>query len=97
MVYLTPLANTAGRHHKSFTELFAGLQEAYGPPSKSYSEPVSNSYGVKYEAHRAIWMSKQDVISIVEHPGEDGQTEITAETLAEYDRDAQKRPVNPLQ
>lgn len=96
MVYLTPLANTAGHHHKSFTELLAGLQEAYGPPSQSYSDPVVNAYGVKYDAHRAVWMGKQDVISIIEQPGEDGQTEITAETLAEYDRDARKKPENPL-
>jgi len=97
MVYLAPLANVEGHHHKSFAELLAGLQEAYGPPSKSYSEPVLNTYGVKYEAHRAFWMGKQDVISIIEQPGEDGQTEITAETIAEYNRAAGKKAENPLQ
>jgi hypothetical protein len=71
------------------------LKEAYGPPSQSYSEPVVNAYGVKYDAHRAVWMDKQDVISVVEQPGENGQTEISAETLAEYDRDARKKLENP--
>ncbi len=97
MVYVAPRGNMAGYRPKSFGELFAGLREAYGPPSKSSSESVLNAYGVKYEAHRAVWMGKQDVISIIEQPGEDGRTEIIAETLAEFNRAAQapKTP-NPL-
>jgi hypothetical protein len=98
MVYLAPIANVEGSHPKSFAELFDGLQEAYGPPSKSYSEPVRDVYGVKYDAHRAIWMGPKDVISIIEQPGTDGRTEIVAETLAEYNRATHtpKSP-NPLQ
>jgi hypothetical protein len=97
MVYVAPTANIAGYRPKTFGELFAGLREAYGPPSKSSSEPVQNTYGVKYDAHRAVWMGNQDVISIIEQPGEGGWTEIVAETLAEYNRVAQapKTP-NPL-
>jgi len=38
LVYLALTANIAGYHPKSYTELFAGLEEAYGPPSKSSSE-----------------------------------------------------------
>jgi hypothetical protein len=97
MVYVAPTANIAGYRPKTFGELFAGLREAYGAPSKSYSEPVVNTYGVKYDAHRAVWMGNQDVISIIEQPGEGGWTEIIAETLAEYNRAAQapKTP-NPL-
>ena len=98
MVYVASSANIEGYHPKSFAKLFAGLREAYGPPSKSYSEPVLNAYGVKYEAHRAVWMGSQDVISINEQPGEGGRTEIIAETLAEYNRAAQApKTANPLQ
>jgi hypothetical protein len=98
MVYDGSTRNFQGYRPKSFGELFDGLREAYGPPSKSYSEPVLNVYGVKYEAHRAFWLGKQDAISIIEQTGEDGRTEIIAQTLAEYNRAAQapKTP-NPLQ
>jgi hypothetical protein len=87
-----------GSHPKSYAELFDGLQGAYGPPSKSYTEPVKDMYGVKYDAHRAVWMRPQDVITIVEQPGTDGRTEIVAETLAEHDRAAHSpKSPNPLQ
>jgi hypothetical protein len=97
MAYIAPVANLEGYHPKSYGELFAGLQEAYGPPSKSYTEPILNAYGVKYEAPRAVWMGNHEIISIVEQPGENGRTKIIAETLAEYNRSAQapKTP-NPL-
>ena len=98
MVYIAPIANVEGSHPKSYAELFDGLEEAYGPPSKSYSEPMRDLYGVKYDAHRAVWMGPQNVISIIEQPGTDGRTEIVAETLAEHNRAAQapKSP-NPLE
>jgi hypothetical protein len=98
MVYTAPIANVEGYDTKSFGELFAGLRAAYGPPSKSYSEPVLNAYGVKYDAHRAVWMGTKDVISIIEQPGVNGRTEIIAETLAEYNRATQTpKAANPLQ
>ncbi len=98
MVYIAPIANIEGHHPKSFGELFAGLQEAYGPPSRSYSESMLNIYGAKFDAHRAVWMGKQDVIIIIEQPGEDDRTKIMAETLAEYNRAAQApKTANPLQ
>jgi hypothetical protein len=98
MVYLASTANIEGYHPKYFPELFAGLQEAYGPPSKSSSETVQNAYGVKFEAHRALWLSNQNVIRIIEQPGSEGRTEIIAETAAEYNREAQAPKVeNPLQ
>jgi hypothetical protein len=98
MAYIAPVANTEGFHPKSYGELFAGLEEAYGPPSKSYTEPVLNTYGVKYEAPRAVWMGNHDIITIIEQPGQDARTRIIAETLAEYNRSSQapKTP-NPLQ
>ncbi len=95
MVYSAPTANVEGFHPKSFAELLAGLQQAYGPPSRSYSEPKIDVYGVKYDARRADWLGQQDVISISEEPGPEGRTEIVAETTAEYNRKA--KPANPLQ
>ena len=98
MVYAAQIANVEGYHPKSFGELFAGLQEAYGPPSKSHSEPMLNAYGVKHEAHRAMWLGHQNVITIIEQPGAEGRTEIIAETIAEYDRAAHSpKAANPLQ
>jgi hypothetical protein len=98
MIYAMPIVVLEGFRPKSFAELFAGLREAYGDPSKSYSEPVVSTYGVKRDAHRAIWEGKQNVISVTEHLGEHGQIEIVAETLAEYERDAQApKTANPLQ
>jgi hypothetical protein len=98
MIYVMPIANIVGFHPKSFEELFAGLREAYGEPSTSYSEPVVNTYGVKRDAHRAMWLGKQNVISIIEQPGEHARTEIVAETLPEYNREAQApKATNPLQ
>jgi hypothetical protein len=102
MFYTASDSNVEGSHPKSFNELFAGLQEAYGQPSKSYSEPVFNVYGVKSEAHRALWMGEYDVINLIEQlgkqMGEDGGTEVIAETIAEYNRAAKApKAANPLQ
>ena len=98
MVFISPSTNIEGYDPKSFGELFAGLQEAYGTPSKNYSESlVLPPYGIKYDARRAEWMGNQDVISIIEQPGHDVRTEIIAQTLAEYNRAAQApKTANPL-
>jgi hypothetical protein len=98
MVYGAPTAHIEGYHPKSFAELFAGLKEAYGEPTKAYTEPLLDAYGVKHDGHRALWMGRTDVIIIVEQPGANGWTEIVAETLAEYNRAAQApKTTNPLQ
>jgi len=97
LVYSAPVADILGFHPKSFAELFAGLKEAYGTPTKSYSEPVISTYGVKLEAHRAFWIGRDNVISIIEQPGTNARTEIIAETLAEHGRAAQTpKTTNPL-
>src|ERR1700751_1212655 len=83
MVFDTSTMDVEGYHPKYFGELFAGLREAYGEPSKSYTEPVLDGYGVKYDAHRAEWTGEQGVITIVEQPGRNARTEIVVETLAE--------------
>jgi hypothetical protein len=98
MVFNAPTVNVEGYHPKSFGELFEGLREAYGQPSKSYTEPVFDVYGVKYDAHRAEWMGKEDVITIIEQPGSNARTEIVAETLTERDRAAKApKTANPLE
>jgi len=59
---------------------------------------VSDVYGVKSDAHRAEWMGKQDVITISEHPGGNGRTEIVVETIAEHNRAAKApKTANPLE
>ncbi len=98
MVFSAPSTDVAGYHPKHFGELFEGLREAYGEPSKHYTEPVFDAYGAKYDAHRAEWMGKQDVITITEQPGRDGRTEIIVETLAERSRETKApKTANPLQ
>ena len=97
MVFDASTINVEGYHPKYFAELFAGLREAYGEPSKSYTEPVLDAYGVEYEAHRAEWMGKQDVIMIIEQPGRNGRTEIVVETLGERSREIKApKTENPL-
>lgn len=95
MVYSTSTVNVEGIHPKSFAGLLAGLQEAYGTPTKTYTESVPDAYGVKYDAHRAVWVGKENVISIIERPGTNGWTEVVAETIGEYSRAAKTE--NPLQ
>jgi len=98
MVYSTTSVEFEGFHPKSFGELLEGLKEAYGAPTKFYTEPVQNAYGVKSDAQRAVWMGKDDVIMLIEQPGANGWTELVAQTLAEYNRAAQApKTVNPLQ
>lgn len=102
MLYAGSSATLEGDHPKSFDELFAGLQEAYGPPTKNYAEPVLNVYGVKSQAHRAFWITEQDAITLLEQPGyktgDEGSTQLIAETIAEYNRAAKTpKASNPLQ
>jgi len=98
MVYNTPNARLEGLHPKSYAELFEGLKEAYGEPTQSYTEPVLNAYGVQFDAHRAVWMGKEDVILIVEQPGSEAWTKIVAATLAEYNHTLKgPKTANPLE
>jgi len=53
---------------------------------------------VQYDAHRAIWLGKDDVILIVEQPGTNSWTKIVAATLAEYNRTVKEaKTANPLE
>jgi hypothetical protein len=94
MVYRAPIAKFEGYQPKSFGDLLEGLQAAYGAPTKAYTERVLDAYGVQYDAHHAVWVGKNDVISIIEHPGKNGWTKLFAATLAEYNR---AKTTNPLQ
>ena len=94
LVYGASTANVEGIHPKSFADLFAGLQEAYGAPTKSSVETAQDGYGVKYDSHRAEWAGKENIITITERPGTYGSTEIVVATIGEYKN---PKPVNPLQ
>jgi hypothetical protein len=63
---------------------------------------VFNVYGVKSEAHRALWIGEHDVINLIElvgkQMGDGGGTEVIAETIGEYNRAARTpKAANPLQ
>jgi len=99
LVYSAPNAE-ANYLGQSFDQLFAGVKQAYGPPTSESTQTVKNVYGVEYAAHRELWLTPQSAIVITEHPGEGGSTSLAAFTRAEYDRTVQasapKAP-NPLQ
>lgn len=98
LVYSAPNAE-ANYRGQSFEQIFAGVKQAYGPPTSESTQTVKNVYGVEYVAHRELWLTPQSAIVITEHPGEAGSTSLAAFTRAEYDRTAQasaaKAP-NPL-
>lgn len=98
LVYSAPNAE-ANYRGQSFEQIFAGVKQAYGPPTSESTQSVKNVYGVEYAAHRELWLMPQFAIVITEHPGESGSTVLSAFTRAEYDRtvqaDAAKAP-NPL-
>jgi hypothetical protein len=83
-----------------FDEIFAGIKQAYGPPTNESTAPVKNTYGVESVAHRETWVLPQGAILVTEQPGEDGSTTLVALTRAEYDRTVAAgapKAANPLQ
>jgi hypothetical protein len=99
LLYSVPSAESNYRGH-SFEDIFAGIKQAYGPPTSESTAPVQNVYGVKYTAHRELWVAPHAVILITEQPGEGGSTTLIAFTRAEYDRTmaaGAPKPANPLE
>ena len=93
----SPEANYRG---KSFADIFAGVKEAYGPPTSESAEPTQSVYGQQYIAHGEIWLAPHAAVVIIEKPGEDGATTLIACTRAEYDRalaPGAAKPANPIQ
>ncbi|MFZ0910507.1 MAG: hypothetical protein WA766_10315 [Candidatus Acidiferrales bacterium] len=93
----SPEANYKG---KSFTEIFAGVKEAYGAPTRESSETTQSVYGQQFVAHREIWVAPHAAIVIAEKPGADGSTTLLAFTREEYDRtmaSGKPKASNPLQ
>ena len=93
----SPEANYRG---KSFADIFAGVKEAYGPPTSESAEPTQSVYGQQYIAHGEIWLAPHAAVVIIEKPGEDGSTTLIACTRAEYDRalaPGAAKPANPIQ
>ncbi|MGD0957280.1 MAG: hypothetical protein ABR953_10700 [Candidatus Acidiferrales bacterium] len=84
----------------SFDELFAGIKQAYGPPTSETTKPVQDVYGVQYVAHRGLWLAPHAAILMNEQPGPRGSTTLVAFARAEYDRTmaaGAPKPANPLQ
>jgi hypothetical protein len=98
LVYSAPNAEVNYRGQK-FDDIFAGVKQAYGPPTSETTEPTKNAYGVEYVAHRELWLLPGNAILITERPGPDGSTTLEAFTRAEYDRTkaAAGKPANPLE
>ena len=84
----------------SFEKIFAGVKQAYGPPTSESTTPVQDTYGVPYPAHRELWVAPHAAILITEKPGPGGSTTLVAFTRAEYDRTMEAgppKPANPLE
>lgn len=99
LLYSAPSAesNYSGR---SFEEIFAGVKQAYGPPTSESTKPMGDIFGVQYPAHRELWLAPHAAILITEQPGRAGSTTLVAFTRAEYDRTTDAgapKPANPLE
>ena len=98
LLYSVPSAEVNYRG-QSFEKIFAGVKQAYGPPTSESTHPVRNAYGVEYLAHRELWLTTQAAIVITEQPGDGGSTALVALTRAEYDREMAAgvpKTANPL-
>jgi hypothetical protein len=99
LVYALPSAEYNYRG-LTFDKIFAGMKEAYGPPTSETATPAKSVYGADYVAHRDLWLSPHSVILINEKPGPGGSTTLNAFTREEYDRTmkaGEPQPANPLQ
>jgi hypothetical protein len=99
LVFSNPSAEFNYRGH-SFEDIFAGIKQAYGPPTTESTEPGQDVYGAPYLAHRELWVAPHAAVLITEQPGRDGSTTLTAFTRAEYDRTmaaGKPKPANPLE
>ncbi len=84
----------------TFEDIFAGVKQAYGPPTSESTKPIQDTYGVPYLAHRELWVAPQAAILITEEPGPRGSTTLVAFTRAEYDRSmagGAPKPANPVE
>jgi hypothetical protein len=99
LLYSAPTAEFNYRG-QSFEKIFAGVKEAYGPPTNENTKPAKDAYGVQSLTHRELWVMPQAAILITEQPGPGGSTTLTAFTLAEYNRSTaggEAKPANPLE
>jgi len=99
LLYSAPSAEFNYRG-QSFEKIFAGVKQAYGPPTSESAEPTKDAYGVQNLAHRELWVAPRAAILITEQTGPSGSTTLSAFTRAEYDRTmaaGAPKPVNPLE
>src|ERR1700722_18225283 len=68
LLYSAPSAESNYRG-QSFEQIFAGIKQAYGPPTSETTASVQDVYGVKYVAHHELWMAPHTAILITEKPG----------------------------
>lgn len=102
LLFATPSAEENYRG-QTFAQIFAGMKQAYGPPTSEHAEEVQDAFGVSHLAHHELWELPQGVIVISEQvarwPEDNGSTALTAFTRAEYDHSmtsgGQRNP-NPL-
>jgi len=99
LVFSNPSAESNYRGQR-FEEIFAGVTQAYGPPTGENTAPVRDAYGVEYVAHHETWITPSAAILIAEQPGPGGSTTLLALTRAEYNRTmptGAPQAANPLQ
>lgn len=99
LLYSAPSAEVNYRG-LSFETIFAGVKQAYGPPTRESTETTKSAYGVEYLAHSDLWLARDTAILITEKPGPGGSTTLIAFTRAEYDRTIEAgapKPANPLE
>jgi hypothetical protein len=99
LLYSAPSAESNYSGH-SFEEIFAGVKQAYGPPTSESTKPMRDFFGVQYPAHRELCLAPHAAILITEQPGRGGSTTLVAFTRAEYDRTmaaGAPKPANPLE
>ena len=99
LLYSAPSAefNYSGQ---SFQAIFAGVKQAYGPPTSESTTTIQDAYGASYLAHRELWVAPHAAILITEQPGPGGSTTLVAFTREEYDRTiaaGAPKPANPLE
>jgi hypothetical protein len=95
LLYSVPSAESNYSGH-SFEEIFAGVKQAYGPPTSESTEQKPDVFGVQLLAHRELWVAPHAAILITEQPWQ-RTTTLVAFTRAEYDRTMEVKPANPLE
>jgi hypothetical protein len=93
--FMEPTAETNYKG-KSYKDVFAGVKEAYGPPTSEKTETIQNAYSLQYELHKDWWVAPHAAVLVEEKPAPEAAVVVTAYTREEYDRETHKS-TNPLE